>query len=108
MLLCFVKTLLLFEPVTTRTKFSFYARPHLPHFLSLPHSQNPYIQICNIPNHLRTLWKNRGVYPQKRIPGETQRRCASNRRLIPSSHRAPRQDLFTEPSPPTWHHSCIL
>src|SRR5579859_642920 len=65
MLLCFVKTLLLFEPVSARTKSSFYVHPHLPHFLSLPHSQNSYIQNRNNPNHLRTLRKSTGGYTQK-------------------------------------------
>jgi hypothetical protein len=65
MLPCFVKSLLLFEPLPQNRQIPLYALPHPSCFQSLPHSQNPYIPISNIPKRLRTLEKTWGVYPLK-------------------------------------------
>src|ERR1700743_1891071 len=63
MLTCSVKPALLFEPSPRKRQFLKHAPLHLPYFPSLPHSQNPYIQISNIPNGLRTLGKTTGGIP---------------------------------------------
>src|SRR5262249_19619745 len=68
MLASSVKSFLPFEPTLQNPQIPIHAHPHLPHFLSLPHSQNPYISTLNISNNFRTLPKNRGVYPQKANP----------------------------------------
>ena len=68
MLLCSVKSFVPFEPTLQNPQIPIHAHPHLPHFLSLPHSQNPYVSTLNISNNFRTLAKNTGVYPQKANP----------------------------------------
>src|SRR5580693_5353216 len=104
MLFFSVKTLLIRTKPLWYRQSPTYAPPYLPCFPSLPHSQNPYIPIYNIPNDLRTLAKNKGVYLLK----AKLRRNSSIAAHQSAAKSRPAFGLFTKPSLAPRHHSCIL
>src|ERR1700723_1841052 len=104
MLFSSVNTLLIRISPPPKSTISELALLHLPCFPSLPHSQNPYIHILIIPNHLRTLAKNMGGTTPK---ANLRRNSSIAAHQIRIKSR-PALGLFTKPSPAPRHHTDIL